>query len=100
MTIEMHFSPKWLGRQHFDIFFVNNNIAIEYQGDQHRKSIDFFGGDEAFKKQVIYDKKKKELSKKNNCNLICVYPNYDINKVFEIIDNILNNKSKQLIYNI
>ena len=100
MTIEMHFSPKWLGRQHFDIFFVNNNIAIEYQGDQHRKSIDFFGGDEAFKKQVIYDDKKKELSIKNNCNLICVYSDYDINKVFEIIDNILDNKSKQLIYNI
>lgn len=100
MSIKNHFSPKWLGRQHFDIFFVNNNIAIEYQGDQHSKPIDFFGGYEAFKKQVIRDENKKYLSIKNNCHLIYVYPNYDINKVFEIIDGILDNKSNQLIYNI
>jgi len=45
-----HGRPSWLGRQHFDIWIPNWRIAIEYHGKQHFEPIDFFGGQEAFKR--------------------------------------------------
>lgn len=67
-------SPK-NGQMSYDIFIPSLNVAIEYQGLQHFKPIDFFGGEEAFHNLVQRDKAKQELSKQNNVNLI--YINYD-----------------------
>lgn len=71
-----HGSPIWLGRQHLDIYFPELNIAIEYQGEQHYKAIDYFGGQEALEKTIERDERderKKLLCEKNNCFLIYVY---------------------------
>lgn len=43
-VVIQHGRPSWLGKQHLDIYFPNENIAIEYQGAQHYKPIDIFGG--------------------------------------------------------
>ena len=43
-----HGRPNWLGRQHFDVGFQEENIAVEYQGAQHDKPVDYFGGEKAF----------------------------------------------------
>jgi len=80
-----HSSPKWLGRQHLDIYFPELNIAIEYQGEQHYKPINFFGGQEALEKTIERDERKKLLCDMNNCFLIYVYKDYDFNQVINTI---------------
>jgi len=81
-----HASPKWLGRQHLDIFLPELNIGIEYQGVQHYKPIDFFGGEEAFEKTKERDKNKRQKCKENDCILIYVNEGYDFEEVKNEID--------------
>ena len=83
-----HASPKWLGRQHLDIYFSNLNIGIEYQGKQHNEPVNFFGGEEAHLKTLERDDRKKKLCYENNCTLLFVYPETiteDFLKELEII---------------
>lgn len=88
--IEMHASPRWLGRQHFDIYFPEYGIAVEYQGEQHSKAIEFFGGEEGLKQTKLRDKKKKKLAKENNCTLIYAYPDMDESLVLEEVEKVIN----------
>ncbi len=80
-VVIQHFKPKWLGRQHFDIYFPLLNIAVEYQGKQHFESVDYFGGKEALKQNIARDKRKKDKAMQNNCDLIYVEPGYDFTEV-------------------
>lgn len=76
-----HGRPSWLGRQHLDIYFPEKNIGIEYQGIQHDQPVDLFGGQKALKYRQKLDNRKKERCKKNKCDLIYVYPNYDFKEI-------------------
>ncbi len=80
-----HCKPKWLGRQHFDIYFPILNIAVEYQGKQHFEAVEYFGGHEALKQNILRDNRKKDLALKNNCELIYVEPGYNIKDIISII---------------
>ena len=82
-----HASPKWLGRQHLDIYLPKLKIGIEYQGAQHYEPIEFFGGQEAFEKTVERDKRKKELCEKHNCMLIYADKGYDLNEIIVTIES-------------
>lgn len=73
-----HGRPKWLGRQHLDIFIPSLSVALEYQGAQHDQPVDYFGGKEAFELNVKRDAKKKRLCKKHGINLIEVRPGYSL----------------------
>jgi hypothetical protein len=84
-----HGKPKWLGRQHLDIFIEDLNIGLEYQGKQHSQSIEYFGGETSFHKQVLLDQKKRKLCEENSCKLIEVYPGYNLNDVINEIERIL-----------
>lgn len=94
-----HASPKWLAKQHLDIYFPQCNIGIEYQGIQHYKPIDFFGGQEAFEKTVERDIRKMNLCKKHNCYLIYVKEGYDFHelsiKIEETMRTNMNNNKKK-----
>jgi len=73
-NIVSQITPEWLksnkkGRQSFDIFFPDKNIAIEYQGEQHFKPIKAWGGHKKYLETVERDKKKFNLSIENNCKL-------------------------------
>ena len=70
-TVIREASPPWLGRQRLDIFIPELNLAIEYQGEQHFKAVDLFGGKEALKKTKERDKEK--LEKCNNNKVVLIY---------------------------
>jgi len=87
--ITNHGKPKWLGRQHVDIWFPKHKIGIEYQGLQHDQPVEFFGGEEGFIEGQKRDKRKKKLFKENNSILIEVREGYSIEDVVnEIKKNI------------
>ena len=54
-----HARPVWLAPQHLDIYFPETNIGIEYQGLQHQKPVEYFGGQKAFEKQQERDGRKE-----------------------------------------
>ena len=68
---------KWLGQKRLDFFLPEYNIAIECQGIQHFKPIDFFGGENAFNESKKRDKDKSEKCLNNGLKLF--YINYNDN---------------------
>lgn len=91
--IKRHYKAKWLGCMHFDIYIPELKTAIEYQGKQHFMPVDLFGGEETFKKQNKYDKRKKEICNKNKINLI------EINYNDELTEDFILNKINEEICN-
>jgi hypothetical protein len=59
----------WLGAQSFDIFLPSHNMAIEYQGEQHYKPLDIFGGEEGLAERRHRDEQKKKLADANGVDL-------------------------------
>lgn len=57
----------------YDIYIVDKNVAIEYQGKQHFEPVEFFGGEESFKDVQQRDAEKKKLSEDNGVLLIYFY---------------------------
>jgi len=54
----------------FDFFLEENNICIEFQGIQHFKQIDFFGGIKEFEKRIENDNIKRKFCKENKIKLL------------------------------
>lgn len=65
----------------FDFAIFNNGVLlglIEYDGEQHFESIEFFGGEEKLKLQQERDERKNKWCKDNNISLIRIpYTEYD-----------------------
>lgn len=80
-----HAQPIFLGQQHYDIYFPDHKIAIEYHGLQHFEPVDFFGGQSAFEQNVIRDIRKKKLSERNGIHLIVLREGYDFSKLMSDI---------------
>jgi hypothetical protein len=80
-----HGKPKWLGRQHFDVWIPDLKVAIEYQGKQHDEPIEFFGGIIAFEKGLKRDELKKEKCKINQIKLIEVRQGYFLDDLIKEI---------------
>ena len=85
----------WLGQQHLDIYFPARNVAVEYQGAQHERPIEFFGGEKAFKKQQERDRRKRRLCKEHGCRMIYAYPGYDISNIERQIREDNENSNKE-----
>lgn len=64
----------------FDFYLPDYNVCIEYNGMQHYKPIEYFGGESGFKKRVVNDKIKKEYCHDNNILLITIKYNEKIEK--------------------
>ena len=83
---------EWLHMQSLDIFVPSLSIGIEYQGIQHYKPIEHFGGEDHFKQQQDNDRKKRELCKQNGVKLIEWAYDQDISEA-KLIEYIGDSKS-------
>jgi len=72
----------------FDFYLPDYNICIEYDGKQHYKPIDFFGGEKAFARRKKNDNIKGKYCKNNKIKLIRIpYTVVDIeNFILEYLD--------------
>lgn len=75
------------GTKSFDFYIPLKRTLIEYQGEQHYKPINFFGGEEKFKKQEERDQEKRIFCKNNNYFLIEI-PYYDQNNLDKYLSNL------------
>lgn len=71
--IKKHYRPTWLNGLELDFYIDSLKLGIEYQGQQHVRAVDYFGGKTAFKKQIKRDSKKLKLCHKNGVRLIYCY---------------------------
>lgn len=67
----------WLNKQNLDFYLPDYNIAIECQGNQHFKPVEFFGGVPAFYKTIERDKLKLKLVKEHNIQMVYYLDNED-----------------------
>ena len=75
----------WLGLQHLDFYLPKYNIAIECQGEQHFRPIDYFGGKDEYDIICNRDKIKYNLCKEHDLNIF-----YFSSKEFGNIDYLGN----------
>ena len=54
----------------FDFYIPSANMAIEYDGEQHFKSVEYWGGDKEFTKRINYDKIKNQYCDDNDIFLV------------------------------
>ncbi len=77
----------------YDVFIASINVAVEYQGEQHFRQVDFFGDEKEFRARKKRDALKRKLSEENGVKLI--YVNYDEN----ISEKLIADKIKKAIPN-
>lgn len=62
----------------FDFYLPDLNVCIEYDGEQHFRVVDFFGGEDGLKNRQFHDKIKTDYCKANNIPLFRIAYNEDI----------------------
>lgn len=75
----------------FDFYLKDINMCIEYQGIQHYKPVEIFGGQAQFETQKINDSIKEKYCRDNDIRLLTI-PYWEFNNIEEIINNKLNLK--------
>ena len=77
---------EWLGKQSLDFYLPHYNIAVECQGEQHFKSIDYFGGLNEYKQTVDRDNLKKKLCEENGVRLL-YFSNLGIEYPYQVFED-------------
>lgn len=79
----------------YDFYLPSHNLLIEYQGQQHERPVDYFGGEEHFKIQIENDEIKRRYAKDNDIELLEIWY-YDFDNIEQILNEKLhiNNKEK------
>lgn len=67
----------------YDFYLPDNNVLIEYHGQQHYKPVAIFGGKKAYRKTVKRDKAKRELAKRNGYTLVTMNYKQSLNDSLE-----------------
>lgn len=68
----------------FDFYIPSKNLLIEYNGGQHYKPVNHFGGYDSFLLRKHHDWLKRKYARDNNIKLLTI-PYWD----FKIIDELL-----------
>ena len=82
-------SFKYLGRKRFDFFIPSLNIAIEYDGEQHYKSIDAWGGEEYLESVRQSDALKNDFCEYMGIDLLRI-PYWEFDNIDEIVTNFID----------
>ena len=72
----------------FDFYLPAYNACVEYQGEQHYRSVEYFGGEDAFLTRKKHDEIKLKYCQQHKINLIIIPYYTDIE---EELDNFFNN---------
>ena len=99
LKVIQHGKPKWLKRQHVDIWIPEFKVGVEFHGEQHFRPVDFFGGEEVFEKTKERDKRKIELFSENGASLIIVKDGYIFSSLISKIDILIKNTKKIKVKN-
>lgn len=67
----------------FDFYLPTYNVCIEYDGEQHFKPVDFFGGDEGYQQRQLHDAIKTKYCEDNNIRLLRIPYNQDVDQALE-----------------
>lgn len=69
-------------RMDFAVFYETGQVAfcIEFQGEQHYRAVDHFGGKKGVNRQKFNDKKKRTYCLEHNIPLVII-PYYDYEKI-------------------
>lgn len=73
----------------FDFYLPDYNLAIEYDGEQHFRSVNWFGGKEGLESQQYRDQIKNQYCKDNNIELLRIRWN-QFNNIEEILKGKIN----------
>ena len=71
-----------------DFFLPDYKICIEYDGEQHFRPVNYFGGLESFERQIIRDKIKNEFCNENQIKLIRFNYKQTLNKIEMLLNEI------------
>lgn len=82
-------SFEYLGRKRFDFFIPSLNIAIEYDGEQHYKSIDAWGGEEYLESVRQSDALKNDFCEYMVIDLLRI-PYWEFDNIDEIVTNFID----------
>ena len=81
----------WLGRQSLDFYLPEYKVAIECQGEQHYKPVDFGGKGNEWAKQELLKTIKRDNKKKilcsDNCIKLLYYSNENKQNILKFIEN-------------
>jgi len=107
---ERQYKPLFLkngkGQQSLDFYLLDYNIAIECQGEQHFKPIDFAGKGEKWMNQLFEKNKQNDDRKLKKClandiKMIYLIDNDEYRKSkyhFDIVDTFSGNVSYEIIH--
>jgi len=86
-NIEYNYEKKfdWTGLMSLDFYLPEYNMAVECQGGQHFKSVEFFGGEDGFEKTLKRDILKNKLCAENGVDLIYVIDDSEFSE--DILEN-------------
>lgn len=88
---KFEYSPDWLGLYRIDIFNERINLAIEYNGEQHYKPVEVFGGKIGHEKCKERDQKKAKLLEEHGCKLYIIpYWEYNLEEIIDKVKTFLN----------
>ncbi len=75
------YKTRWLSRQSLDVYIPSKSAAIEYQGSQHYRPVEFFGGDDGFLAVQERDERKRKLCRENKVLLLEWHHNIPVNTI-------------------
>lgn len=81
----------------FDFYIPDYNLLIEFDGEQHYRPVELFGGLDYLRKVQLNDAKKDEYCLKNNINLLRI-PYTELHNEKAIIDETLHSLEYIMFY--
>lgn len=85
-----HYRPEFLNFLELDVYIPKLKLAFEYQGIQHFKPVDHWGGKKSLEQVRRRDSMKKSLCELNGIDLIYIYYYEEISK--ELLEEKINSK--------